>query len=64
MITDGRSPESVYAVMGGVDLTIPQSVPEPKEKTFDAVFISRLHPQKGPMELMDVWEIVTQKTQS
>jgi glycosyltransferase involved in cell wall biosynthesis len=61
MIADGRSPESVYAVMGGVDLTIPQSVPEPAEKTFDAVFISRLHPQKGPMELMDVWKILTQK---
>jgi glycosyltransferase involved in cell wall biosynthesis len=61
MIADGRSPESVYAVMGGVDLTIPQSVPEPAHKTFDAVFISRLHPQKGPLELMDVWKILTQK---
>ena len=57
----GRAPESVFAVLGGVDLSIPQSVPEPKEKTFDAVFISRLHPQKGPLELMDVWKILTQK---
>jgi hypothetical protein len=55
MIADGRTPESVFAVLGGVDLSIPQSVPEPNEKTFDAVFISRLHPQKGPLELMDVW---------
>jgi glycosyltransferase involved in cell wall biosynthesis len=61
MIADGRSPESTYAVMGGVDLTIPQSVPEPEKKTFDAVFISRLHPQKGPLELMDVWKILMQK---
>jgi len=61
MIADGRWPESVYAVMGGVDLTIPQSVPEPAGKTFDAVFISRLHPQKGPLELMDVWKILMQK---
>jgi glycosyltransferase involved in cell wall biosynthesis len=60
-IADGRSPESVFAVLGGVDLSIPQSVPEPKEKAFDAVFISRLHPQKGPLELMDVWKILTQK---
>jgi glycosyltransferase involved in cell wall biosynthesis len=60
-IADGRSPESVFAVLGGVDLSIPRSVPEPNEKTFDAVFISRLHPQKGPLELMDVWQIVTQK---
>jgi glycosyltransferase involved in cell wall biosynthesis len=57
----GRSPESVFAVLGGVDLSIPQSVPEPKEKTFDAVFISRLHPQKGPLELMDVWKLLTAK---
>ena len=61
MIADGRSPESVFAVLGGVDLSIPQSVPEPKKKSFDAVFISRLHPQKGPLELMDVWKILTVK---
>jgi glycosyltransferase involved in cell wall biosynthesis len=61
MIADGRSPESVFAVLGGVDLSIPQSVPEPKEKTFDAVFISRLHPQKGPLELLDVWKLLLAK---
>lgn len=61
MIADGRSPQSVYAVLGGVDLSIPRSVPEPEKKTFDAVFISRLHPQKGPMELMDVWKLLMTK---
>ncbi len=61
MMDEGRSPESVFAVLGGVDLTIPQSVPEPKEKTFDAIFIGRLHPQKGPLELMDIWKILLQK---
>jgi glycosyltransferase involved in cell wall biosynthesis len=47
--------------LGGVDLSIPQSVPEPKEKAFDAIFIGRLHPQKGPLELMDIWRILRQK---
>lgn len=61
MISDGRAPETVFAVLGGVDLSIPQSVPEPREKTFDAVFISRLHPQKGPLELMDVWKLLMTK---
>jgi glycosyltransferase involved in cell wall biosynthesis len=61
MIADGRKPETVFAVLGGVDLSIPQSVPEPEKKTFDAVFISRLHPQKGPMELLDVWKILMRK---
>jgi glycosyltransferase involved in cell wall biosynthesis len=61
VIEQGRAPESVFAVLGGVDLSIPQSVPEPKEKTFDAVFISRLHPQKGPLELLDVWKLLLAK---
>lgn len=61
VISHGRAPESVFAVLGGVDLSIPQSVPEPKEKTFDAVFLSRLHPQKGPLELLDIWKILLEK---
>jgi glycosyltransferase involved in cell wall biosynthesis len=61
IISDGRTPESVFAVLGGVDLSIPQSVPESKEKTFDAVFLNRLHPQKGPLELLDVWKILLGK---
>jgi glycosyltransferase involved in cell wall biosynthesis len=61
IIADGHSAESVFAVLGGVDLSIPRSVPEPKEKTFDAVFISRLHPQKGPLELMDIWKLLVEK---
>lgn len=28
----GRAPESVFAVRGGVDLSIPRSVPEPTTK--------------------------------
>lgn len=58
LLSWGRRPESVFAVLGGVDLSIPRSVPEPAQKDFDAVFISRLHPQKGPMELLDVWKIL------
>jgi glycosyltransferase involved in cell wall biosynthesis len=61
IVNEGRSPESVFAVLGGVDLSIPQSVPEPPKKDFDVVFIGRMHPQKGPLELMDVWKLVTVK---
>jgi len=61
MISEGRTPDSVYAVRGGVDLSIPQSVPEPPEKDFDVVFIGRLHPQKGPLELLDIWKLVVAK---
>lgn len=58
MINEGRAADSVFAVLGGVDLSIPQSVPEPKEKTFDAIFIGRMHPQKGPLELLDIWKML------
>ncbi len=53
---EGRTAGSVFAVLGGVDLSVPRSVPEPPHKTFDAIFIGRLHPQKGPLELMDIWQ--------
>lgn len=58
MMALGRSPDSVFAVRGGVDLTIPRSVPEPSEKRYDAVFIGRFHPQKGVRELLEIWKRV------
>ncbi len=61
IISAGRAPESVFAIKGGVDLSVPQGVPEPKEKAFDAVFIGRLHPQKGLLELLDVWKLLMVK---
>lgn len=50
--------KSVIAVRGGVDATTPDSIPEPVKKQFDAVFIGRFHPQKGVLELMDIWRYV------
>ena len=61
MMEEGRTADSVFAVKGGVDLSIPRGVPEPPQKTFDAIFIGRLHPQKGPLELMDIWKMLLQK---
>jgi glycosyltransferase involved in cell wall biosynthesis len=58
MMAEGRAADSVFAVLGGVDLSIPRSVPEPPQKTYDAIFIGRLHPQKGPLELMDIWHML------
>lgn len=50
--------KKIVIVQGGVD--IPQQIIKTK-KIFDAVFIGRLHPQKGVLELIDIWNIVTQK---
>ena len=61
LLTMGRPDDSVFAVRGGVDLSIPDSVPAPDRKTYDAVFIGRLHPQKGILELMDIWQRVVRQ---
>ena len=61
MLERGRRPESVFPIRGGVDLSIPRQVPEPATKDFDAVFIGRVHPQKGPLELLDIWKLVLEQ---
>ncbi|MFB0544403.1 MAG: glycosyltransferase family 4 protein, partial [Asgard group archaeon] len=55
------TPDRVIAVRGGVDTETPVSIPEPKEKRFDAVFIGRFHPQKGVLQLIDIWRYVCEK---
>ena len=52
------SKSKVVAVRGGVDVKTPACIPEPQSKRFDAVFIGRFHPQKGVLELIDIWKIV------
>ena len=55
------TPERVVAVRGGVDTKTPALIPEPEKKEFDAVFIGRFHPQKGVLELMDIWRYVCER---
>jgi glycosyltransferase involved in cell wall biosynthesis len=55
------TPDRVIAVRGGVDTKSPLTVPEPEKKVFDAVFIGRFHPQKGVLELMDIWKYVCKR---
>ena len=57
------SEKNICTIYGGVDLKIPESVPEPKRKTYDAVFMARFHPQKGPMEAVRIWREVVKKYQ-
>lgn len=59
-ITSRRSINDIIVMQGGVDFKSYNQFPESKEKKFDAVFIGRLHPQKGILELIDIWKIVTQ----
>ena len=57
-ITKNRDRNKVIAVRGGVDTRLPTTVPEPREKSYDAVFIGRFHSQKGVLELVDIWRYV------
>ena len=52
--------ENVVAIRWGVDTKTPLLVPERKKK-FDVVFIGRLHPQKGVLQLIDLWKYVCEK---
>jgi glycosyltransferase involved in cell wall biosynthesis len=53
--------DRVIAVRGGVDTKTPALIPEPNRKKFDAVFIGRFHPQKGVLELIEIWKYVCEK---
>lgn len=54
-------------VQGGVDTKMAQKylssskIIPPNKRRFDAVFQGRLHPQKGAVELIDIWKLVVKK---
>jgi len=56
-VKDGVSPTKVKPIYGGVDIkgisTIPLQAPR-----YDGCFVGRLHPQKGPLELIMIWDVV------
>jgi len=59
--------KKVIVVQGGVDTTASEKYLNSKQikpvskRIYDAVFIGRLHPQKGVLELIDIWKLVTDK---
>ncbi|MCJ7770227.1 hypothetical protein MUP37_01480, partial [Candidatus Bathyarchaeota archaeon] len=55
------TPDRVIAVRGGVDAKTPGLLPEPQKKRFEAVFIGRFHPQKGVLELIDIWKYMCER---
>jgi len=59
--TPNRPGERVIVIRGGVDLTDAcANLTEEAEgkESFDAVFVGRFHPQKGVVELIDIWKMV------
>lgn len=59
--------KKVVVVQGGVDITESKNylnsgkVKPLSKRKYDAVFLGRLHPQKGVLELVDIWKQVTLK---
>jgi len=51
----------VLGVRGGVDIKTPVSLSDQVTKEYDAVFLGRFHPQKGVLELIDIWRNVCNK---
>lgn len=66
-VTKKRSKDKIVVIRGGVDikpseeyLSSGRVLPLGKRK-YDACFIGRFHPQKGVIELIDIWKLVCQR---
>jgi glycosyltransferase involved in cell wall biosynthesis len=57
---DGVLVERTLVVGGGVDVELSDSVPADGPIKNDAVFVGRFHPQKGVLELVDIWQRICQ----
>lgn len=56
--------KKVIVIRGGVDMVHSQKYFKQKNKLpiiFDGLYIGRLHPQKGVLELIDIWKILIDK---
>lgn len=60
-IRAGRKASDLFIVKGGIDYQHLKQFQNFGEKIYDAVFVGRFHPQKGVLEMIDMWKIVTNK---
>jgi len=66
-VTKKRDKSKVVVVRGGVDITESEKylsgkkiIPVFKRK-YDACFLGRFHPQKGVLELIDIWKLIVER---
>lgn len=58
----GRKTADIFVVKGGIDYQHLRQFQQPAKKIYDAVFVGRFHPQKGVIEMIDIWnEVVKEK---
>lgn len=54
-IKKGFSEKKIFSIMGGVNFENYLNLPKNINKKYDAVFYGRFHPQKGVLEILDIW---------
>lgn len=59
-LTGKRVEADIPVIMGGVDCSLHREIPE-IAKIYDGCFMGRFHPQKGVIELVEIWRMVTEK---
>ncbi len=59
-IKAGRKKEEIFVVKGGIDYEQLKVFQKPIKKTYEAVFVGRFHPQKGVVEMIDIWQKVVE----
>lgn len=60
----GMNKKKVIVVLGAVDLSLIKNLMrniKNEKKIYDGVFQGRFHPQKGIVELIDIWKLVVDK---
>lgn len=57
----GRKLQEIFVVKGGVDYQHLKKFQQPAKKVYEAVFLGRFHPQKGVVEMIDIWHQVVKK---
>lgn len=57
----GRKTDEIFVMRGGIDYEHLKKFQRPIEKIYDAVFVGRFHPQKGVLEMIDIWREVVKR---
>jgi glycosyltransferase involved in cell wall biosynthesis len=54
----GFKKDKIIIITGGVDFNKYKNIYSNSKKIYDAIFYGRFHPQKGVLELIDIWNIL------
>lgn len=57
----GIKSKDIFVAKGGIDYQHLKKFQAPVKKIYDAVFVGRFHPQKGVVEMIDIWQKVVKK---